>query len=94
MDPITNSQEIILPKHQNVRFNTDTWTNTLATTNTCNNLSLFNLVVTMSPDRVKEVENELQERTSQIKFGLTMTQASQNAMKKQQFENKFENKRS
>jgi hypothetical protein len=48
----------------------------------------------MSPERVKEMENELQERTSQIKFGLTMTQASQNAMKKQQFENKFENKRS
>ena len=48
----------------------------------------------MSPDQVKDVENELQERTSQIKFGLTMTQASQNAMKKQQFENKFENKKS
>ena len=48
----------------------------------------------MSPERMKEMENELQERTNQIKFGLTMTQASQNAMKKQQFENKFENKRS
>lgn len=48
----------------------------------------------MSPERVKEMENELQERTNQIKFGLTITQASQNAMKKQQFENKFENKRS
>jgi hypothetical protein len=48
----------------------------------------------MSPERVKEMENESQERTNQIKFGLTMTQASQNAMKKQQFENKFENKRS
>lgn len=48
----------------------------------------------MSPERVKEMENELQERTNQIKFGLTMTQASQNVMKKQQFENNFENKRS
>ena len=48
----------------------------------------------MSPERVKEMENELQERTNQIKFGLTMTQESHNAMKKQQFENNFENKRS
>jgi hypothetical protein len=48
----------------------------------------------MSPDKVKEVENEFQERSNQIKFGLTMTQASNNAMKKQQFEDKFENKRS
>jgi hypothetical protein len=38
----------------------------------------------MSPDKVKELENELQERTDRIKFGLTMTQASQNEMKKQQ----------
>jgi hypothetical protein len=33
MDPITNTQEITLPTHQNVRFNTDTWSKTLDTTN-------------------------------------------------------------